>query len=287
MSFTYETETDNTLPFLDVLVSKDLNGFSTSLYRKPTFSGLYSNFASFIPITYKKGLLFTLLFRGFSLCTDWCKFHSEIKILKSVMGKNGYPSLLVDRCIKLFLDKVSTPKQIVLTVKKRELIICLPFLGRESLRIRGNLLKLAKTYFPASCKLNIIFSSNNRLRNYFQFKDKIPMNCRSLILYKFLCNKCNLVYYGKTFRHFKVRAFEHLGKSLKTGKAFTFNPNNNNNTAVLNHIQKCKCNASIDDFKIIGSANTDYHLRIKESLVIQRDDPVLNKTVQSIPLELF
>ena len=78
MNFTFETEIDNTLPFLDVLVSKDPDGFSTSLYRKPTFSGLYSNFSSFMPIKYKMGLLFTLLFRGFSLCTDWSKFHSEL-----------------------------------------------------------------------------------------------------------------------------------------------------------------------------------------------------------------
>ena len=287
MSFTFETETDNTLPFLDVLVSKNTDGFSTSLYRKPTFSGLYSNFASFMPINYKKGLILTLLFRGFSLCTDWSKFQSEIKILKSIMGKNGYPRHFVDKCVKLFLDKISTPKRTVLTVSKREFRICLPFLGKESLRIRGNLLKLAKTYFPSSCKLQIIFSSNNRLSTHFSFKDKIPLNCRSFILYKFLCNKCNLVYYGKTFRHFKVRVFEHLGTSLRTGKPFTYNPKNNNNTAVLNHLHKCKCNASISDFKIIGSASNDYHLRIKESLIIQRDDPFLNKNVQSIPLALF
>ena len=78
-----------------------------------------------------------------------------------------------------------------------------------------------------------------------------------------------------------------LGTSLRTGKPFTYNPKNNNNTAVLNHLHKCKCNASISDFKIIGSASNDYHLRIKESLIIQRDDPFLNKNVQSIPLALF
>ena len=74
MSFTFEIENDNCLPFLDVLISRIGNTFSTSLYRKPTFSGHYSNFLSFMPIDYKKGLLFTLLYRGFTLCTDWSKF---------------------------------------------------------------------------------------------------------------------------------------------------------------------------------------------------------------------
>ena len=287
MSFTFETENENCLPFLDVLVSRDGNNFSTSLYRKPTFSGLYSNFSGYMPIGYKKGLLFTLLYRGFSLCTDWSKFRTELIFLKSVMGKNGYPRHFVDKCIKTFFDKISTPKRTVLTASRKEFRICLPFLGTESLRVRSNLLKFAKTYLPGSCKLQIIFSSDNRLGDYFRFKDKIPLNCRSFILYKFMCNKCNLVYYGKTFRHYKVRVFEHIGTSLRTGKPFSYNPQNSNNTAVLNHIQKCKCNASIDDFKIIGSARNDYHLRIKESLIIQKDNPVLNKSVKSIPLVLF
>ena len=47
MNFTFETEVDNKLPFLDVLVSREGHSLITSLYRKPTFSGLYTNFNSF------------------------------------------------------------------------------------------------------------------------------------------------------------------------------------------------------------------------------------------------
>ena len=83
MSFTYESENENALPFLDVLVIRENNKFVTSLYRKPTFSGLYTNFNSFLPETYKKGLISTLVYRGFTLCSDWEKFQSELLILKS------------------------------------------------------------------------------------------------------------------------------------------------------------------------------------------------------------
>ena len=75
MTFTYEIEENNCLAFLDVLVTRE-DKFSTSLYRKPTFSGLYSNFESFMPDSYKKGLIYTLLHRAFVLCCDWSKFHS-------------------------------------------------------------------------------------------------------------------------------------------------------------------------------------------------------------------
>ena len=58
-------------------------------------------------------------------------------------------------------------------------------MGIDSLKIRGKLTKLAKTYFPF-CKIQVIFNSGNRLGSFFQFKDKVPLNARSLILYDIL-----------------------------------------------------------------------------------------------------
>ena len=40
------------------------NKLITSLYRKKTFSGVYMNYNSFLPVKYKKGLIHTLLFRA-------------------------------------------------------------------------------------------------------------------------------------------------------------------------------------------------------------------------------
>ena len=56
MSFTYEVEAEGKLAFLDVLVSRIEGAFCTSLYRKTTFSGLYTHYKSCMPDTYKKGL---------------------------------------------------------------------------------------------------------------------------------------------------------------------------------------------------------------------------------------
>ena len=41
------------LNFLDVKVKIHDKTFLTSVYRKPTFSGLYTNFKSFLPTHYK------------------------------------------------------------------------------------------------------------------------------------------------------------------------------------------------------------------------------------------
>ena len=43
IKFTYEKESNNSLPFLDILILRSENGFKISVYHKPTFSGVYSN----------------------------------------------------------------------------------------------------------------------------------------------------------------------------------------------------------------------------------------------------
>ena len=42
LQFTCEGEERDTLPFLDVKVIRELEGIVTSIYRKPTFTGLYT-----------------------------------------------------------------------------------------------------------------------------------------------------------------------------------------------------------------------------------------------------
>ena len=38
-----------------------------------------------------------------------------------------------------------------------------------------------------------------------------------------------------------------------------------------------------EDFKVLASSNSEFHLKIKESLLISRDHPILNKSEASLP----
>ena len=49
------------MSFLDVNVTREQGKFVTSVYRKPTFSGVYTHFDSFLPDTYKIGMIDTLI----------------------------------------------------------------------------------------------------------------------------------------------------------------------------------------------------------------------------------
>ena len=139
IKFTSETENENSISFLDIKITRENNKFMTSVYRKPTFSGVFTNFGSFIPKSYKYNLLFTLLHRAFKLCSNFECFHQEIDKLKTIFEYNDYPKSFVDFCIKKYLDKVFIKKKVVLKASKKELICVLPFLGKKSMQLRTRL----------------------------------------------------------------------------------------------------------------------------------------------------
>ena len=53
IKFTSEIEEHNCMSFLDIKITRELNNFFTFVYRKPTFSGVFTNFDRFIPLSYK------------------------------------------------------------------------------------------------------------------------------------------------------------------------------------------------------------------------------------------
>ena len=57
IQFTIDFENNQQIPFLDVSIKRlDNNSFSTSIYRKRTFTGLYTKWDSFTPRKYKINL---------------------------------------------------------------------------------------------------------------------------------------------------------------------------------------------------------------------------------------
>ena len=102
-----------------MLISRNKEGFTTTVYHKPTFSGVYSNFNGFIADEYKHGLIFTLLFRIFSIVWDFSRFHEEVNYRKDVLKKNFFATNLRDKCLKIFLNKQFSQKTLVHTVPKQ------------------------------------------------------------------------------------------------------------------------------------------------------------------------
>ena len=173
INFTGEQENIGSFSFLGIKICHKNGKFVTSVYRKLTFSGIFTNYESFIPTYQKRGLLHTLLHRSFSICCDFKTFHFEIDHLKTILIKNNYPLNFIDSCIKSFLNKLYTPKVMVQNAPKRNIFVKLLFLGSTSFQIRKKLQKLFSDKLM-SCSLKIVFTSPVTVKSFFTFKDKLP-----------------------------------------------------------------------------------------------------------------
>ena len=205
------------MSFLDVNIIREKDKFTTSVYHKPTFSRIYTHFDSFLPSSYKIGLLHALLYRCFRICSDWTKFHLELVKLIDVFKNNGYPENFINNCFKVFLDNKYRMQEKVITVPKKTLFLVLPYLGPLSLQTRTKLRKSLKGILNC-CKLQIVFKSQNKLAKAFRFKDRIPKELTSGVIYKFQCGLCNESYYGECVRHLNIRIGEHIRISPLTRK---------------------------------------------------------------------
>ena len=149
ITFTFETENSNNFSFLDVKITCKNKRFVTLIFRKATSSGLFTNYDIFIFDTYKLDLVHTLLFQFFKICSSMGNFHIEVELLRSIFKCSNYPVNIIDQCMKIFLDKLYVPKQIVPTVPKREL------------NLRKCLYKSVSKSLP-QCNTKVNFQSKNQ-----------------------------------------------------------------------------------------------------------------------------
>ena len=209
-------------------------------------------------------------------------FHQQVILLREIFKKNGYPENFIDRCFKLFLDRIHILKEKVPTVEKKPLRLVLPYLGNISLQTRTKLQKSIKGVLNC-CKLQVIFKSQNKLCNNFHFKDPVPQILTSGVVYKFQCGLCNESYYGECVRHLALRSGEHIGISPLTSKRVQ----PRKDSAVCHHLLNCNYSPTFEDFSVLCHDNKKYLLELKESLLIMRDRPSMNRNVRSAPLYLF
>ena len=62
IKFTSECEKNDTSSFLDLKITRSSYQLVTSVFRKATFSGVFTNFKRFFPVGHKFALVYTLFF---------------------------------------------------------------------------------------------------------------------------------------------------------------------------------------------------------------------------------
>ena len=177
-----DAEINNQLSFLDIKVFRSLEGFSTSVFRKSTFTGLGLNFFSFCPINFKLNSCKTLMHRAFTICSSWLGLHEEIMFLEKYFKNNCYPSCYFSKVVRNFLDSTFRPLPQQITVPKLKVYISLPYMGNLTSSVKHELTKSLETLYPY-VKFNFIFKNTFTINSLFRFKDNLPELMRSLIVY--------------------------------------------------------------------------------------------------------
>ena len=135
-----------------------------------------------------------------------------------------------------------------------------------------------------ACKLNkILIQKKTRIKQIKRIIVSIIVY--SWGLFKYSRSKKCFTHFdsGEIDRHLKVRSGEHIGIS-----SLTFNKiKPSAESSMRDHLVFCNHDLSFDDFTILAQGTNKFLLEIKESLLINRDKPILNEKISSAPLFLF
>ena len=280
IQFTIEKEQCNKLPFLDVHITRQNDGyFTTSVYRKPTFTGLTTSFFSFIPLMYKINVIRILIYRAYHLSSSYVSFSTELKNLEQILTRNGFPLHLIQKYIRKFLHSVMQPSAPNFNVPKKIVYLSLPYLGPPSHKMAKNI-KNALSHYYSYIDFKFTFRNNFQIKSFFRYKDKIPTDLQSNIIYKYKCETCNSFYIGSSIKQAKVRFTQHLGTSFRTGRHLS----KPMYSAPRNHSETSNHKISYNNFSVIDHAANTHSLRILESLYLLKHKPSLNIDKTAEPL---
>ena len=91
----------------------------------------------------------------------------------------------------------------------------LPYVVNLSHHIKNRLSKPCKKFCKKSLNMKLVFNSL-KIKDYFTYKDPIPNDLKSFLVYKFACAISSSSYIGETCRHFRTRIEEHIKKDSKS-----------------------------------------------------------------------
>ena len=292
IQFTFETENNRTIPFLDVLIRRtEDNQLETTVYRKKTNNGIYMNWNSHSPQSWKIGTLKNLIRRAAMICSQPEDLQREINHLEKVFCEtNEYPTSIVKRIIEEERSRRQQRQREETTEppatnnqeeeeeeeeEEKVIYVNLPYAGtngenllkklRQDIEKKSRNLKIRVTYTPT------------KLGSMFVVKDKTKMEHLHNVTYHIECGnkKCDADYTGQTKCRIIKRTMQHN--------------RNDNASHVLIHSKATKHRrVSMKNVKILGRRyRSDFKRRISESLHIKELKPKLNKQKDAFKLKLY
>ncbi|KAK5644613.1 hypothetical protein RI129_005913 [Pyrocoelia pectoralis] len=222
VQFTIEKESNNTLPFLDLLLHKSPQKITFSIYRKPTTTDNMIPYDSVHPITHKMAGLHSLLYRLHNIPMLASHFIEELNIIKQMALNNGYPIALVEKLSRRIKHSINPTRLSPISSHNPNRIY-------RSLTFYPNISYPIQQIFKHH-RIHISFSNKFTLRSSLVKNKDRSNKLESSGIYQLNCHSCPSMYIGQTGRWFSSRIKEHV-KSIK-------NNNFDKKSAFAEHILK-------------------------------------------------
>ena len=218
LTFTLELGSNNSISFLDVLVTQDEEDkLTTSMYRKPTHTGLYMLWDSNQNRKYKLGLIRTLVIRIYRICSKQSIIEKELNLLRKTLTDNGYPPHIVRRGIvegEVITRRISQNQMKMNNNNdnnnRKTIYFTIKYYGQESVVFASKVKKYCKKLI-SNLDIQFAFKKNMSLKSVFLpiLKGTDENRKKKNLVYSIPCLDCDRVYIGETSRMKETRMKEH------------------------------------------------------------------------------
>lgn len=265
LKFTYETEVDRKLDYLDISLNRLADGkVITNWYHKPIASNRLLNFYSNHPMRMKINIVKSFVRKIFRVShkTFW---KENLKRIHNILGKNNYPKTMIDKIICtvqrtrrnynhtsyafMSFDQTATLESTKIQERKKySSLVYVPNLS-------DTITRSCKHFIP---DVQLAMRPQNKNSNMFSnLKSEIPKENKSSVVYKIDCEDCEATYIGETIQKLGTRKRQHMNDTKKQS-------NSNNLSALAKHAIKNKHNFKFDEMKILVNERNKTKLQIHE-----------------------
>ena len=279
LRFTYEEPIGTTLPFLDILISKNDTGFETKVYKKKTDVGKCLNYESECPDRYKKAVITAYINRAIHVCSSREVLDEELNRVTQLLVNNNFPQYLIQREIKTMLVKYNENKENIAT-KTEGIKLYYQNQMNDGYKMDEKVLNKiikdnVKSTDPGKKICLIVYYKSLKTKNLIMKNNMSPMKReidKTNVIYEYRCpyEDCNLSnknnsYIGVT----KCTLTRRIAYHIQNGAIKDHN--------LLCKNQRIKRPQIVNSIKILYQINDKRRLENMEALLINTFNPELNK----------
>ena len=170
IQLTCETEYNIKLAFLDFMLCRGGENIVITVYRKVTNAGVYRNWNSFAPHSWKRGTLKTVTRRAYMICSTTELLDTELKhlVFTQVFTQVEFVN---DTNLSLpTIELIEVPANENETVTKKHMLL-LPYQADKGIGLTKSLKRNLNKHLPDDIKTQVTFTGQ-KLSTQFNVKDR-------------------------------------------------------------------------------------------------------------------